>query len=182
MFEASLLISPLIVICSASAPEYGASDSPSSEINTFTKTGRGSPLWLTNCYKRVSRLAAWSHQHTRYVGSTYLLYLPLLRKHRGGVGILPILELTSHPPILFRFNHFQEPILQPFCFHIHPGMGRVEGGTTVVFLKQNFRSQPISMNSSHLFKVHGAERSGQSEAAKTQASFLLRTEKLRTVN
>jgi len=33
-------------------------------INTFEKQGGGSLLWLTNCSKRVSSCAAWSHQYT----------------------------------------------------------------------------------------------------------------------
>ena len=39
--------------------------------------------------------------------------------------IIPILELTSPRPFPFLFNHFQEPILQPFCFQTHVGMGWV---------------------------------------------------------
>src|SRR6266481_177369 len=67
-------------------------------INTYEKQREGSPLWLTNCSKRVSaRKDRWIPSLPSSVPSSKFripqpLYLPLLRKHRGGGGILPILE------------------------------------------------------------------------------------------
>jgi len=60
-------------------------------INTFEKQGGGPPLWLTNCYRSISPCGLVAPIY-RYVAPTYLLYLPLLRKHPGGGGILPVLE------------------------------------------------------------------------------------------
>jgi hypothetical protein len=68
------------------------------KINAFEKQGEGWSLWLTNCSKKVSggKFAGISalpfSVHTSKFGIPQLLYLPLLRKHRGCGGILPILE------------------------------------------------------------------------------------------
>jgi len=68
------------------------------ESITFEKPGEGSPLWLTNCSKRVSvgkvrgNPNLPSSVHTSKFRIPQPLYLPLLRKHRGCGGILPILE------------------------------------------------------------------------------------------
>src|SRR6266852_9302898 len=67
--------------------------------NTCEKQGEGFPLWLTSCYKKVSaRKVRWNPSlpfsvHTSKFRIPQLLCLPLLRKHRGRGGILPILEL-----------------------------------------------------------------------------------------
>ena len=60
-------------------------------------------LWLTNCSKRVSvGKVRWnpnlpSSVHTSKFRIPQPLCLPLLRKHRGCPGILPILELSLLP-------------------------------------------------------------------------------------
>jgi hypothetical protein len=67
------------------------------ELNTFEKQGGGWPLWLTNCSKKVSNgKVRWNLSlpfsvHTSKFRIPQPLYLPLLRKHRGCGGILPIL-------------------------------------------------------------------------------------------
>src|SRR5229473_2234656 len=82
-------------------------------INTFEKQGEGSPLWLTNCSKKVSvGKARWnpnlpSSVHSSKFRIPQLLCLPLacpersrrIRKLPGCGGILPILEplLHCHP-------------------------------------------------------------------------------------
>jgi hypothetical protein len=67
------------------------------ELNTFEKRGGGWSLWLTKCSKKVSNgKVRWNLSlpfsvHTSKFRIPQPLYLPLLRKHRGGGGILPIL-------------------------------------------------------------------------------------------
>src|SRR6267154_1786449 len=87
------------------------------ESITFEKPGEGSPLWLTNCSKRVSvgkvrgNPNLPSSVHTSKFRIPQPLYLPLLRKHRGCGGILPILEplIPSFPSaardLLFLSRH-----------------------------------------------------------------------------
>src|SRR4029077_585362 len=56
-------------------------------INTFEKQGEGSPLWLTNCSKKVSSGMARRNPnlpfsvHTSKFRIPQVFYLPLLRKH-----------------------------------------------------------------------------------------------------
>ncbi len=78
-------------------------------INTYEKQGEGSPLWLTNCSKKVSaRNVRWnlslpSSLHSSKPCTLQLLCLPLacpersrrIRKHPGCVPTIPILELHS---------------------------------------------------------------------------------------
>src|SRR5258708_5300880 len=82
-------------------------------INTFEKQGEGSPLWLTNCSKKVYvRKVLWnpslpSSVHSSKLCRLQLLCLPLacpersrrIRKLPGCGGILPIFEplLHCHP-------------------------------------------------------------------------------------
>ena len=62
------------------------------ESITFEKPGEGSPLWLTNCSKRVSvgkvrgNPNLPSSVHTSKFRIPQPLYLPLLRKHAGVWG------------------------------------------------------------------------------------------------
>src|SRR5260370_28512280 len=74
-------------------------------INTFEKQGEGSPLWLTNCSKKVYvRKVLWnpslpSSVHSSKFRIPQVLHLQLLRKLPGCGGILPILAplLHCHP-------------------------------------------------------------------------------------
>src|SRR5713226_7194754 len=71
-------------------------------INTYEKQGEGSSLWLTNCSKKVSvGELPWNPNlpfsvHTSKFRIPQPLCLPLLRKHPGCGGIIPISEPLLH--------------------------------------------------------------------------------------
>ena len=54
------------------------------------------------------------------IASAYPLYLPLLRKHRGCGGILPVLELVPHNSLAHRFRFSILHFLSSFCSNFFP--------------------------------------------------------------
>ncbi|SRR5712692_5864045 len=90
------------------------------ESITFEKPGQGSPLWLTNCSKRVSvgkvrgNPNLPSSVHSSKFRIPQPLYLPLLRKHPG-VGVF--FPFWNH---LYRHSRVQREICFFFLATRHP--------------------------------------------------------------
>ena len=84
------------------------------EINTFEKQGRGSPLWLTDCFKKVYFTCGSLFNHLREPHFATLLFSTLCRK--GGYPLFnpPLLLRAFRAPAALRDKLALFPI-----FHFH---------------------------------------------------------------